>query len=996
MARFLKNLIEAGVEKGGRIVKDAEQRTYGTQIPDGDVTEGPGGDIIIKAMEDDDFIALNKALEEGGFEGGLNLGRIGEIFDSEKKLVGPPEVNEAFDEVNGVFDETIDPSSFDIKTVLQNIKNNNVELFEHLRREKKSITTLMAIAEQTGFEKIVYKLLGRKPGEVLPAEDVLGGLVALIKLGKEMEYGARKALNMSAYLPEQQAAKEEAFKKLKIMATIQSNLAAQVSGNVSEYGRGLAVISAAQKAEGLSLTTYADNLNNFISEMDDGLIDYHLHTFLRLQTPAARAKYAEKGWAAKTYDFAMENYINALLSSPVTHMINMAGNATFQGLSLAERGLAELIGNVRTMGGLRGDVGDNRFMGEAAAEAYGLAMGLRDAFVLMSKTMVTGESPDMVTKIDLRETRALGSTDNLLTVAAGINQGDYTKSAIDLLGIATRLPGRFLATEDEFFKVISRRRVLYREAHRAAQIAYTGARKTMVPREKARALAEAEYLRIMTDTPEEVDIMMTKEAQKLTFQGAPEGFFGQMGPTIQRIPGMKIVVPFYNTPTNVINEAIDRTVNWSPIYRGIKQSGLPGTKFMPKLPGFVGGNKPVSGVEFDDALSKLALGNFIALAMYNFANGDYGDDVIVTGGGPENFSTKINIMGSANVPPYSIGIKQEDGQYKFVSFSRFDPLSAMLAMGADMAQYMRYEDDPSMAAALSKAYTLGAAEYAGNMPFLQGVSEFTSAAGGSYQTKEDLFERISKWAGSQVASVGTNVVGNLDRSLGGLPSYAADQLSGGKYPLIGQNSFYATMERLNNPIMSNTMLPPGREPISGTLYTEAPAFMQGFYLTLQKAKSRNPDFSPELPQKISFWGDIKKAGTGKLSESWNPFKIQIGGYTPLDEELIRLSETGNGSFSFHSKRVNTTLLNGVQYNNFVTSVNTVDGKGRMLGDLGYNPDDALLPALNEEMNSLEYSLLPTDEDRFDALNSILSARRQGARKFMVISDPQLNLLDMAQ
>ena len=337
MARFLKNLIEAGVEKAGKVVEGAEQRTYGTQIPEGDVTEGPGGDIIIKAMEDDDFIALNKALEEGGFEGGLNLGRIGEIFDSEKKFVGPPEVNEAFDEVNGVFDETIDPSSFDIKTVLQNIKNNNVELFEHLRREKKSITTLMAIAEQTGFEKIVYKLLGRKPGEVLPAEDVLGGLVALIKLGKEMEYGARKALNMSAYLPEQQAAKEEAFKKLKIMATIQSNLAAQVSGNVSEYGRGLAVISAAQKAEGLSLTTYADNLNNFISEMDDGLIDYHLHTFLRLQTPAARAKYAEKGWAAKTYDFAMENYINALLSSPATHMVNMGGNASFQVLTLAWR-----------------------------------------------------------------------------------------------------------------------------------------------------------------------------------------------------------------------------------------------------------------------------------------------------------------------------------------------------------------------------------------------------------------------------------------------------------------------------------------------------------------------------------------------------------------------------------------------------------------------------------------------------------------------------------
>ena len=965
MARFLKNLIEAGVEKAGKVVEGAEQRSYGAQVPDDEVTTGPAGDVVIKAMENNDLIALNKALEEGGFQGGLNMGRIGEIFNT-------------------------DPGDFDIETVLKNIKQNNVDLFQHLRREKQSMDAMMAMANLTGYDGIIYKMLGRKPGEVLPAEDVLGGLVAVIKLGKEMEFGARKALNMPAYLPEQEAAKNEAFKKLRIMATIQSNLAAQVSGNVSEYGRGLSVISNVAKLEGMDLSTYADNLNNFISEMDDGLVDYHLHTFLALQKPAARAKYAEKGWAAKTYDFAMENYINALLSSPVTHMINVAGNASFQFLALAERGLAGAIGNVRTMGGLRGDVGDQRYMGEAAAEAYGLMMAQKDAAVLMAKTFVTGDSGDMVTKIDLRNRRSLGSTDNIADIAASINQGDYFKSFIDTLGVATRLPGRFLATEDEYFKVISMRRVLYREAHRAAQIAYTGARKTMVPREKARALAEAAYLRIMTDTPTEVSEMMTKEARKLTFQGAPEGFFGRMGPAIQGIPGMKVVVPFYNTPTNVINEAYDRTLNWSPIYRGIKQSNIPGAKLLP------GGNKPISGVEFDDALAKLALGNGIALSMFALANGDYGDDIIVTGSGPKDFSTRINIMGGANVPQYSVGFKQDDGSYKFVTFSRFDPLSAMLAMGADMAEYARYEDDPNMVALMSKAYTLAAAEYAGNMPFLQGVSELMSAAGGSFQTQEDFFERMSKFAGSQVASVGTNVLGNLDRSLGGLPSYAAEYLSDGKYPLIAQNSFYATMERLNNPEMSNTMLPPGTDPITGDLYTEAPAFMQGFYSVIQGAKSRNPMFSDQLPPKLNFWGDVRTAGSGKVSETWNPVRIQTGGYTDLDQELIRLSETGFGSFSFHSKRINGTLLNGVQYNDFVTTVNSVDGKGRMLGEQGFNPDGTLLPALNEEMNSMEYSLLPTDEDRFDALNSILSERRQGARKFMVISDPQLNLLDMAQ
>ena len=943
MAGFLREAIKTAVE-------NAERRSYGNLIPDDEVTKTPQGDIVVKAMDNDDLMALNKALEEGGFQGGLNMGRIGEIFNT-------------------------DPGDFDIETVLQNIKQNNVELFQHLRREKQSMESLMAMANATGFDGIVYKMLGRKPGEVMPAEDVLAGLVAVIKMGKEMEFGARKALNMPGFLPEQQAAREEAFKKLRIMATVQSNLAAQVSGNVSEYGRGLAVVSNVAKIEGMDLSTYADNLNNFIAEMDDGLIDYHLHTFLTLQKPAARAKYAEKGWASKTYDFAMENYINALLSAPTTHMVNIAGNASFQALTLAERGVAGVIGNIRTLGGLRGDIGDQRYVGEAAAEAFGLMMAQRDALTLMAKTFITGETGDLVSKIDLRNRRALGSTDNLADIGAAINQGDFTKSAIDTLGVATRLPGRFLASEDEYFKVISMRRVLYREAHRASQITFTSARRTGKSRDEAKALAEAKFTQIMTDTPKEVRDMMTSEARKLTFQGAPEGFFGRMGPLIQSVPGMKVIVPFYNTPTNVVNEAFDRTLNWSPVYKAIK------------------GN--ISGPELDDALAKLAVGNTIALSMFALASGDYGDDVIITGSGPKDFGTKINIMGGANVPPYSIGIKQADGTYRFQTFSRFDPISAMLAMGADMAEYAKYEDDPQMLALMTKAYTLSAAEYAANMPFLQGVSELMAAAGGSFQTQEDFFERMAKFAGSQTGSVGTNVLGNLDRSTFGLMSYASEWLTDGQYPIVAQNSFYATLERLNNPIASNTMLPPGVDPVTGDLYTEAPAFMQGFYGALQQAKSRNPLFADGLPEKLNFWGNVVTAGEGRFSETFNPVRIQTGEFSALDEELIRLSEIGAGSFSFHNKRVNGTLLNAEQYNDFITTINMVDGKGRMLGDPGYNPQGTLLNALNAEMNTTEYATLPTDEDRFDALNAILSERRKHAREWIIGTDPQLNLLEMA-
>ena len=963
MAKLLKEAITSL----GKAVENAERRSFGSMVPDDEVTKMQSGDIVIKAMPDDDLKALNKYLNDKGYTKGLNLGRIGEIFGSPEGLA----------KVDG---GRLQLEDFDVEKVMQNIKQNNKELFEQMRRETKSMDALMAMAQQAGFDDIVHRFLLRTPGKVEPPERVLGGLAVIIKLGRELQAGAKQTLQMT-----DQAAKEEAFKKLRIIATVQSNLAANIAGNVSEYGRGLAVVSNIAKLEGFNVSQYANQLDEFVQGMDDGLIDYHLNTFLTLQKPSEKAKYAESGWASKTYDLAMEQYINALLSSPVTHMVNIAGNASFQMLSLAERGLSGVIGTVRTLGGRRGDVGDQRYIGEAAAEAHGLMMAQKDAFLLMGKTMATGESSDFVTKIDLRTRRALGGTDNLQDVASAINQGDFFKSFVDLMGISSRLPGRMLATEDEYFKVITQRRVLYREAYRGMQSVFQQARRSGVSRDEAQQLAEAEYVKIMTSPSQEVKDLMTTEARKMTFQGRPEGFFGNVGPVINGIPGIKTVVPFYNTPTNVINEAFDRTLNWSPVYRAIKQSNLPGTKFLP------GGNSPISGKELDDALAKLAIGNGTAAMMFSLANGDYGDDVIVTGSLGKEFATTQNISGSANVPPYSIGFKMRDGSYRFHSFSRFDPISAMLAIGADMAEYARYTDDPDDLVTLAKIYSLSIAEYATNLPFLQGVSELQKAIGGSFQTKEDILDRLSKFAGQTAGSVGTSVLGNLDRSVFGLASYGQNYITNGQYPLVSTNSFQATMERLNDPFASSTKLPAGVDPITGDLYTELPPFMQGFYQSLQKAKARNPYFTKDLPDKLDFWGRSKTQGEGRRDEMFNPMRIQTGEYNELDQELIRLSETGIGVFDFHRDRVDGLKLNAEQYNNYVRLINEVDDEGKVLGELGFDPEETLLNALKYQVTNTEadYYNLPTDEDRFKELKGILSDRRAKARQRLLKVDAEL-------
>lgn len=926
-------------------IDEAESKSFGSLTPTDDITPGPGGGLIIKGMDESDVEALNATLEAGGFKGGLNLGKIGEIFAE-------------------------NADDFNLETVLTNIKNNNKELFKHLRRDKKSMEELL---NQSGFQDAAYKLLKRKPGEVLPPDDVLTGIVAFIKLGKELQHTALKARNSTDI-----EVRKAEFKKLQIMATVQSNLAAQVSGNISEFARGLAVVRNVSKLQDLNLKEVAEGLDQWVNEADEGMIDYHLEAFLQMNSPLARAKYAKQGFLAKTYDVAMENYINALLSSPTTHIVNMAGNASFQFLSLAERGLAGTIGNIRTLGGLRGEIGDQRYVGEAAAEMHGMMMAQKDALLLMAKTFVTGEGGDLVSKIDLKNRRALGSSDNVADVYEAMAQGDFFKASVDALGIATRIPGRLLASEDEYFKVVSMRRVLYREAHRESQIAYTMARRSGIDRATAKQMAQDKYSDVMINTSDSVKEMMKTEARKMTFQGTPEGVFGWVAKGVNT-PFLKPVVPFVNTPTNIVKEAFDRTLNIYSVYNAVKKG---------------------SGKELDDALAKLALGNTIAMTMFGIANGDYGDEIVINGSGPQNFSTNMNVMGAANVPPYSMGVKQEDGSYEYTTFSRLDPLSALLIMGADLAQYSKYHEedisllDPKDYDTIVKNYVLAVSDYATNMPFLQGVAEFQSAVGGQYQTKEDFIQRMAKWTGQTIGNVGTNVVGNIDRATFGLPSYAVNTISGGEYNLISQTALSALMERMHNPLASNTMLGEGTDPITGELYTNAPAFMQGFYIAMNKAKSRNPYTSDDLPVGLNFWGNARTQGKGTLGESLSPFRVQQGGYSELDQELIRLSEVGAGSMSFHSQRIEQVLLNATEFNQFVRLVNDVDSEGRVLGELGFDPDGTLLNALQDELTNAEsdYHLLPTDEDRFDALNSIISNRRKGARNRLINETPSLQHL----
>ena len=98
-----------------------------------------------------------------GYKGpGLNLGRVGDV------------INKSMDDFNDL--------EFLTGDLLNNIKAQNKELFEHARRKSMTLEEMVELAERQGFNGISQKLLTRKPGDMLKAEDMVAGFILLKKL----------------------------------------------------------------------------------------------------------------------------------------------------------------------------------------------------------------------------------------------------------------------------------------------------------------------------------------------------------------------------------------------------------------------------------------------------------------------------------------------------------------------------------------------------------------------------------------------------------------------------------------------------------------------------------------------------------------------------------------------------------------------------------------------------------------------------------------------
>jgi len=335
------------------------------------------------------------------------------------------------------------------------------------------------------------------------------------------------------------------------------------------------------------------------------------------------------------------------------------------------------------------------------------------------------------------------------------------------------------------------------------------------------------------------------------------------------------------------------------------------------------------------------------------------NDVMILGSGPSDFKAK-QAMSRQGLQPFSINFKNRDeagkwdGTYTSYTYSRFDPVSGLLAMAADFAYYAQYEDDAGVLENLAAASALGISQYSMQLPFLQGVQEMAAIFRGGKDPKA-ILTKMQEMAGQKITEAGLSLA-----------------------PTV--SSFTAGLTRIDDPTARSTLLP--KEGIFGEDPTQVPAFMRGFYTALQKAKARNPFFNDTLPPKLNLWGEPMTTGTGSGWEFINPIRIQESKYSPVDEELQKLG----GGITMPDKKPDGVLLNADQYNKFILYQSKMDAEGNMPGDDGYDISTTLLPSLEVLINTDFYKETFSKEDKLKMIVERVGIFRDRAKMQLKLDD----------
>jgi hypothetical protein len=399
----------------------------------------------------------------------------------------------------------------------------------------------------------------------------------------------------------------------------------------------------------------------------------------KLDDPKQLAKFIREIDEVSALDMITEGWINALLSAPPTHIVNMAGNSSNILLSVGEQMTAASYGLLKGA-----KEADRLTFKEVGARLVGNLLGFADGLKAGTKALIDEDFiNDPFLKVELARQRSIPG----------------------LAGKIIRTPTRFLAAEDLFFKAINYRQSLMGLATRQA-----------IKEGKKGFGAVRQRVKEILENP-------AKEAPDIHMQSVDyaryQTYTNPLGPSGQAIQNQlskpywklgRFIAPFIRTPVNIIKYANERTIlgKLSERYKAAIEAG---------------------GAEKDIANAKIAFTGGVMGVL-----GMYANQGLITGRGPEDTRERA-VLRETGWQEYSIKIGD-----KYISYQRFEPFGILLGLTADFVNAANMVNDNILVSdteedkeLLNEANKIGAyliASFADNITnktYLRGVSDVIKA-----------------------------------------------------------------------------------------------------------------------------------------------------------------------------------------------------------------------------------------------------------------------------
>lgn len=891
-----KDRIEDDLTEEGNLTESQinQQAILNQDAPE--LAEFKGGEIDYKNFDAGEIKVVNE-MYESFLKGDTD------IYD------GP--LSQWYDSVDGV-----DEGNF--SDLINNMTNDLVTKYE---KGSLSNDELLALASSLDSIEVFNKIRDKKPGEILDVSIYLRGLI-------ESDVLMKKQIILQDRIMTGQSKDFQSF--YKILAQ-QMALDPSLKDSISNNARSMQISGKATKRN----PNYLKDVSNIMKAFDKEIISDEIAfefvsaiADLNKREAATFAKGLNKEMKSPTRltnfrDMWLEVWINSRLSSPITHIVNVVGNTGFMAMRTIELFGAAALNKVP---GLRSRDGVmfNEAFHYARGTGRGFMLGLRNAKTSAITGVPTGA--DGLSKLDMPVNRAIHSSNLPDYMTAG--KHNILAMGFNAFGVLTRVPGRLLITEDELAKGIIYMQELERYSVRAgnkARFDIEDAIKNGQLKPSKTAGKEAfdrAYLNSMKNPTSETVDNIKNSMSEGTFQAdMPDGILTSMNKVLNN-PNIKFVIPFHKTVMNIFLEVGKR----NPLMAA----------FMPSVQKAIRGD--LGPVARQTALSKIALGTSLMTGFGSMAYGtaEENSNMIITGMAPTNKAEREAFY-RKGFQPYSIAIYNPVTElYESRSYSRFDPISPLLAISADVAYLMGRSDVFSKdnnatenATDSAKLFMMALAAvfpYLTEQPFLQGIKKLGGVIQPSYGDPEQSLTRSLSALGGLLMEPTVGLLANPTGPFGGWLQRQSDP------KLYDVNATGKQMEAARN-----------------LFGPDVPQPIKEFYKVFNRAMLDNPFFNPDLAPKLNLWGrEIDRKETLPLS----PFRISDEKYNAVDDAMLKY---GFGLI-MPPGEISGVTLSSDEYNDYIKFI---------------NQDDKLL----EEMNKLVLSRRFEQADIYDKHEQMQSIYR---------------------